>query len=128
METEELEGEPSTVEITMDTFEMDTMFQVEASNLPQVEIGVACCNHLFSIEHKEALWKLSALRYLNGADKGNQVKRQRKIETRAEANASQDCGTMWESRAYSLPERRRTSWSTQATLFRNKCFPWPDSA
>ncbi len=63
METEEPEGEPSTVEITMDVSKMDATFQVEPSDLPAAEslVETNCCNHLFSIEHDEVMWRFSTL-------------------------------------------------------------------
>ncbi len=63
VETEELEGEPSKVEITMDTSKIDTTFRVEPSNLPTAlsQGESTCCNHLFTLEHDEVAWRFAAL-------------------------------------------------------------------
>ncbi len=69
METEELEGELSRVEATMDTSEMDTT--CDRHILPPAEspLEEAYLQHLLEKEDNEPLWTLIALRYMDRLDR-----------------------------------------------------------
>ncbi len=117
VEPEEPEGEPSKVEITMDTSEMDTTFRVEPGDLPTAlsQGEPACCNHLFAIEHDEVAWSFAMLRYLNGANVGHKKTARRDEQLDQWANAFRDCGPIWELKVCSPHQKRRTWCLTQTT-------------
>ncbi len=64
METEEPDGEPSRVEITMDASKMDTTCDWHILPLAESPVEVAYIQHLLEKEDDEPIWTLIALRYM----------------------------------------------------------------
>ncbi len=81
METEKLEGEPTMVEVMMETSKMDTMCDWHALPPAESALEEAYHQHLLEKEDDEAVWNLAALRYLKRIDEEIWLKHLAKVET-----------------------------------------------